>query len=81
MKGGGAMGEKPYILKMIEPVVYKQTLPVDDITIYHGKGKLAPIVLLLDNEGNEFEAEIRRPDENHIRVLTNMPVIFTAYIY
>jgi hypothetical protein len=71
----------PYLLRQVLPYIHEQTVPTQDITITHNKDKPCPQVVLIDSGGNEFEAEIRRPNSNQIQVLTNVPIIFTAYIY
>lgn len=75
------MGNGPYGLRFIEPYIHYQTVPVDMVTVFHGKNKPCPNVIVVDSEGCEIEVEIRRPNENNIQILTNVPIIFTVYIY
>lgn len=61
--------------------VWDQSVPVDDVLIPHNRKDLHPRVVLIDEEGDQFEAEIQYPNQNTIRVLTTTPLTFTAYIY
>lgn len=72
--------KRPYVLYQLEPIIHQQTVPVDDVIIFHDKDK-KPKVVVLDTDGVEIEVEIRYPDLKHIRILTNVPIQFEAYIY
>lgn len=74
------MTRRPYVLFQLEPVTYQQNVEVDDVTIFHDKDKY-PKVIVLDTEGSEIVVEIQYPDLKHIRILTNVPIKFTAIIY
>jgi hypothetical protein len=74
------MSGRQHILFQVEPHIHQQTLEVDDITIEHGKEKI-PKVVIVDTEGEEISVALSYPDLNRVRIQTNVPIQFTAYIY
>lgn len=72
---------KPYLLNQIEPYIFNQNEAVDNVIINHGKNKLCPQVILLDEYGEVFETEIKYLTPNTLQLKMNMPVKFTVYIY
>lgn len=75
------MGKRPYILIQIEPYIHEQLIETNEVVITHGKDKPCPPVKLIDELGDEFEAEIKYLDTNSIKVKMNKSIKFTAYVY
>jgi putative aminopeptidase FrvX len=75
------MSSRPYVLAQLEPYIYIQSVDSSDVLITHNKNKLAPKVILISTDGDEIEAQIKYVDVNTVRILLNMPIQFTAYIY
>jgi hypothetical protein len=61
-------------------VIFVQGTALSIWTISHNLNKLYPNVVLIDNNGDRFVAEIKSIDSNTIEVRTNEPTIGTAII-
>lgn len=75
------MSEKPWVLRQLEPYIHTQTVPMSEVTITHGKGKLYPPITLVTSEGEVFDTLVESVDKNTVVIKLNMAVSFTAYIY
>jgi hypothetical protein len=80
LKGVKLMMNRQAVLYQLDPIIHQQTLAVNDVTIIHKKGRM-PKVVVINSNGSEISVEVRYPDLDSIRILTNTPTTFTAYIY
>jgi hypothetical protein len=75
------MSPKPFILQQIEPYIHHQVEPSMETIVQHDKGNLCPQVVLVLENGSQFESEIKYLDDNFLKVLTNTPISFYVYVY
>jgi hypothetical protein len=70
-----------WLLDWVEPFIFEQVDPSNDVIVHHNKDKPYPIVLLVDSNKELFEAEVRHVDTNTVRILLNASIVFTVYVY
>ena len=70
-----------FVLGSVTPYVYENTDKLTNVLISHTKAYARPLVILLDENGNQIEAEICYISESSIKISTNVGIYYEAYIY